>query len=74
MTSKQYSLKAIETQLLNTVMQQQATMLSNLCSFIAIERLNMTVTENTRFEINDGATEITISETPETGEVIDAAK
>jgi hypothetical protein len=60
--SKQYSLKDIETQLLNVFQQQQSVMLSNLLSFIAIERLAYTVTANTRFQLDPEFKKMTINE------------
>lgn len=71
---KKFSLKPIETQLLSVLNQQYASTLSNVLSFIAIERLAVNVTGNTHFVLNDDATEVTISETdpepPAEGEVI----
>lgn len=60
-----YSLKPIETQLLKVITQMQANLLSNTLSFIAIERLALTVTGDTRFEISEDMTEITVSEVEE---------
>lgn len=59
---KRFSLKPIETQLLMAKQQTYQTDLSNLLSYIAIERLAYTVTSNTHFSFNDGMTEITIIE------------
>lgn len=47
---KTYGLKPIEQQLLHTQRDSYFNTLSNLLSFIAIERLAYTVTENTRFQ------------------------
>lgn len=77
MAAKTYSLKAIETQLLRTTMQQMHTLLSNEMAMIAIERLAYNVTADTKFEFNDDLTEVTISENvpPEdTGVVTEAPK
>jgi hypothetical protein len=60
--SKQYSLKAIETQMLQTTNQQMTVIMSNLMAMIAIERLAYDVTPNTRFVFNDELTQVTISE------------
>lgn len=46
---KQYSLKNIETQMLQVLQEQYFTTLSNFLSFIALERLAYQVTANTRF-------------------------
>jgi hypothetical protein len=72
---KKYSLKPIETQLLNVITQQQANLLSNTLSFIAIERLALQIDQNTRFQINDDMTEITVTqETPEADVITEAPK
>lgn len=60
--SKEYSLKGIETQLLQVFQQQQSVLLSNLLSYFAIERLAYDVTPNTRFEISPDFTKLTIAE------------
>lgn len=76
--SKEYSLKELETQLLNVFQQQQSVMLSNLLSFIAIERLAYNVTPNTRFELSPDFKKLTVTEVepaPEdTGVVTEAPK
>lgn len=59
---KHYDLKEIEVQLLNVFQQQQSVMLSNILSFIAIERLAFNVTANTRFELSPDFKKITITE------------
>lgn len=59
---KKFSLKPIETQLLQIITQQQANLLSNTLSFIAIERLALTVDGNTRFTINDDMKGITVTQ------------
>lgn len=48
---KEYSIKAIELRLVETLQQTYFQNLSNVLSFIAIERLAYDVTENTRFRI-----------------------
>lgn len=60
--SKKFSLKPIETQLLLAKQQTYQTDLSNLLSYIAIERLGFAITANTRFSFNEDMTEITITE------------
>lgn len=60
---KKFSLKPIETQMLNTITEQMTTIMSNYCSTIAMERLAQQVTTNTRFSFNDDMTELTIEET-----------
>lgn len=77
MDPKKYSLKPIETQLLQVITQQQANLLSNTLSFIAIERLAVPVSANTRFTINEDMTEITIAEeqpAEDTGVITEAPK
>lgn len=60
---KTFSLKEIESQMLNVLEQQYFTTLSNFLSFIALERLAYAVTQNTKFELKDG--KLLISEAPE---------
>ncbi len=48
---KEYSIKPIELRLVETLQQTYFQNLSNVLSFIAIERLAYDVTENTRFRI-----------------------
>lgn len=62
-SSKEYSLKQIEVQMLQVIIQQQNTLLSNFYSYIAIDRLATTVTPQTRFEPNEDMTKVTIVET-----------
>lgn len=50
-TKKEYQLKPIETQLLGVANAQFQTMLSNLLSFVAMERLAIKVDAQTRYEI-----------------------
>lgn len=64
MEPQKFSLKPIETQLLQVITQQQASLLSNTLSFIAIERLAVTVDANTRFTISDDMKDITITQEP----------
>ncbi len=47
----EYSIKPIELRLVETLQQTYFQNLSNVLSFIAIERLAYNVTENTRFMI-----------------------
>jgi hypothetical protein len=51
--AKQFSLKPIEAQMVNTINQQSIAAMSNFLSYIALERLGYTVTENTQFELGD---------------------
>lgn len=78
MEPKKYSLKPLETQLLKTTIDQHGIMMSNLVSFIGIERLAINVTQNTRFSFNEDLTEITVTEeqpeAPDTGVVTDTVK
>lgn len=60
---KQYSLKPVETQMLQIMQQQHSALLSNFLSFIGMERLAINITPNTRFDISPDMTEITITET-----------
>lgn len=59
---KQFNLKPIETQLLSATQAQFQTLVSNVLSFIAIERLAYTVTENTQFAVSQDFTTVSISE------------
>lgn len=70
---KEFGLKPIEVQLINTI--QQAVM-SNTISYIALERLAYQVTINTKFEIQGDKLRIweeDATETPPTS-VADAVK
>lgn len=69
---KQYSFKPIETQLLQTIIQQHQALLSNMLSFIAIERLAVSVSADTRFELDPDLKGVTISE-PEPEGIIETA-
>lgn len=60
---KKFSLKPVETQMLQIMQQQHSALLSNFLSFISMERLAVNVSENTRFDISTDMTEITITET-----------
>lgn len=51
---KQFSLKPIELQMVNVLQSTYFTTLSNFLSFIALERLAYSVTEHTKFRIEDG--------------------
>lgn len=73
-SSKEFSLKPIETQLLNVIVQQQQALLSNTVSFIAIERLAINVTPQTSFNLSEDLTKVTVVETeaePAEGEIIE---
>lgn len=70
MASKEYSLKPLETQLLATTQQQFQVLVSNLLSFIAIERLAYTVTEKTQFAVSPDFTSVSISEKEDAPEVV----
>lgn len=59
---KKFSLKPIETQLLQVINQQHNNMLSNALSFFAIERLATQVDANTRFDLSEDMKEITITQ------------
>lgn len=65
-TEKQFSLKAIELNLLanNQARAQQA--LFDICTFIASERLAVTVSQRTQFRVEDG--KLYVSEMPEVKE------
>jgi hypothetical protein len=66
---KEFSLKPVETQMLQVVQQQMTTIITNLLSMYALERLNHPVTENTRFEISPDMKSVRIwehTEEPET--------
>jgi hypothetical protein len=62
MEPKKFSLKPIETQLLQVINQQHSNMLSNALSFFAIERLAVPVDANTRFDLSEDMKEITITQ------------
>lgn len=61
---KQYSLKPIQEQMITTIQQNFQAVISNFMSFIALENWGYTVTENTRFRVEDGQVYIT-EEVPE---------
>lgn len=65
-TEKQFSLKAIELNLIanNQARSQQA--LFDICTFIASERLAITVSQRTQFRVEDG--NLFVSELPEVKE------
>jgi hypothetical protein len=50
---KEFGLKDIELRLVETLQQTYFQNLSNVLSFIALERLAYPVTENTRFRIEE---------------------
>lgn len=49
---KEYSLKDIEIQMMNTINGQAQTAMSNFVSYILMERMAYAVTPNSRFEID----------------------
>jgi len=51
---KKFALKPIEQQMLRVLQDSYFNQLSNFLSFIALERLAYTVTQNTKYEIQDG--------------------
>lgn len=61
---KEYGIKDIELRLVETLQQTYFQNLSNVLSFIALERLAYPVTENTRFRI-EGNKIFIHEETPE---------
>ena len=67
---KTFSLKAVETQLLITTSQAHNSVISNITSFIAMERLAYPVTTNTRFKFSDDLKSLEIWEEPEVAEVV----
>jgi len=50
---KQYSLKAIEVNVINNINSRHNAELLDFLAFIALERLAIPVTENTRFRIDE---------------------
>lgn len=65
---KQFSLKPIQEQVVQTLQQQFQSVVSNFMSYLAIENWGYTVTENTRFRIEGG--QVYITELPAEGEVV----
>lgn len=65
---KEFGLKEIELKLISTIQDTYFANLSNVLSFIALERLGYNVTEKTRFRVEDG--KVYIHEEEET---VDAA-
>lgn len=59
---KTFGLKAIESQLLGTTHQNSQAIMSNILTLIASERLAYHVTENTRFDVSNDLSSITIYE------------
>lgn len=59
---KEYSLKPIESQMIKVVNGQHATMLSNILSYVAVERLAYNVTEDTHYEISPDLSKFTVWE------------
>jgi hypothetical protein len=60
--SKQFSLKAMESQVLAATQSNFMSVLSNVMAMIAIERLAYQVTPYTRFTFNEDFSQVTISE------------
>lgn len=65
---KQFSLKPIQEQMVNTIQQQFQSIISNYMSYLAIENWGYNVTENTRFRIEGG--QVYITELPVEGEIV----
>lgn len=61
---KEFSLKPIESQMLTTTQQQMTSIVTNLLSFYAIERLNYPVTQYTTYEISPDFKVVKIWENP----------
>lgn len=61
---KQYSLKPIQEQMIQTMQQGYQAQISNFMSFLALENWGYTVTEHTRFRIENGQVFVT-EEVPE---------
>ena len=53
-STKKFGLKPIELQMIKVLQDSYFNQLSNFLSFIALERLAYTVTQNTKYEIQDG--------------------
>lgn len=51
-TKKEYQLKEIESQLLGVATQQYHNLVSNLLSYVSIERLAHPINERTRYELS----------------------
>lgn len=57
--TKKFSLKPIEQQMLKVFQETYYTNLSNFLSFIALERLSYPVTQNTKYQVDNGELSIT---------------
>lgn len=64
---KMFSLKNTELNLIGNVNRRRDQAMLDIFSYIAIERLNYNVTENTQFRTDEGGN-LYISERPETKE------
>lgn len=76
LSTKEFSLKPIETELLRVLLQQQGSLMSNTLSFIAIERLAVTVGPGTRFNLAENLDKVTITEVEvptDTGDIVEQA-
>lgn len=62
---KKYSLKKVESTMLQVMINQHQALLSNFISFIAMERLAYPVTEQTNFQLANDLSAIEISEPEE---------
>lgn len=71
---KEYQLKDIESRLLLVAQQQYQALLSNLLSFIALERLAVKVDEHTAFELKSDLTGFTMWQNDPESETTDTAK
>lgn len=59
---KEFSLKPLQQQLLNTEMQMYQSKLSNLLSFFAIENWAYPVDENTKYTLGENFETVTIEQ------------
>lgn len=74
---KEYSLKPIQEQMIQTMQQSYQSQISNFMSFLALEFWGYTVTENTRFRIEEGKvfiTEDVVESKPEVSTTSDTGK
>lgn len=61
---KEYSLKDVEIQMLNTIEGLKQTAMSNFVSYVLMERMAYPVTPQSRFEIDFGNKVINVWEEP----------
>lgn len=71
---KKYDLKPIELQMIAVINDQHRNTLFNLLSFIAIDRLSIEITENTRFAVDETGQLSTWEEEPPREADSDTAK